>query len=98
MKIIKIFRYFVEFLLIITFFIIFKILGIKISTFISGKIFTFFGPLFRSKKIISRNFIKSFPYTPEIELKKNTNEMWEYYGKVFAEYPFLNNLTAPLLF
>ncbi len=91
MKIIKLFRYFVEFLLIITFFIIFKILGIKISTFISGKIFTFFGPLFRSKKIISRNFIKSFPYTPEIELKKNTYEMWEYYGKVFAEYPFLNN-------
>ena len=91
MKIIKLFRYFIEFIIIIIFFIIFKILGIKISTFISGKLFTFFGPLFRSKKIISKNLFKSFPKISEIELKKNISEMWEYYGKVFAEYPFLNN-------
>jgi len=91
MKIIKFFRYFLETLIIICFFILFKILGIKISTFISGKIFTFFGPLFRSKKIISKNLIKAFPDISSEDVKKNSYEMWNYYGKIFAEYPFLNN-------
>ena len=91
MKIIKFFKYFVEFLIIVFFFLIFKIIGIKISTFISGKIFTFLGPLFRSKKIISKNLKKAFPNISDYEIKTQMNEMWNFYGKIFAEYPFLNN-------
>jgi Kdo2-lipid IVA lauroyltransferase/acyltransferase len=91
MKIIKFFRYFIEFIIIIFFFIIFKILGIRISTFISGKIFTLLGPLFRSKKIISENLVRAFPNITDIQIKKKMFEMWNYYGKIFAEYPFLNN-------
>ena len=92
MKIIKFFRYLIEFLIIIFFFGIFKVLGVKSSTFISGKIFSFFGPLFRSKKIISKNLIKVFPDISNNEIKKKTDDMWVYYGKIFAEYPFLNDL------
>jgi Kdo2-lipid IVA lauroyltransferase/acyltransferase len=91
MKIIKFFRYFIEFIIIIFFFIIFKILRIRISTFISGKIFTLLGPLFRSKKIISENLVRAFPNITDIQIKKKIFEMWNYYGKIFAEYPFLNN-------
>jgi len=91
MKIIKFFKYFFESILIISFFIIFKILGIKISTFISGKIFTFFGPLFRSKKIISKNLKKAYPGISDEEIKIKMCQMWNYYGKIFAEYPFLND-------
>ena len=92
MKIIKFFRYLIEFLIIIIFFGIFKILGVSNSTLISGKIFSFFGPLFRSKKIISKNLIKVFPNISNDEIKKKTDDMWIYYGKIFAEYPFLNHL------
>ena len=67
----------------------FKILGLKLSSFISGKIFTFLGPLFRSKKIFTKNFKIAFPNTPESTTKKYFNEMWNYYGRIFAEYPFL---------
>ena len=91
MKLIKFFKYFFESILIISFFIIFKILGIKISTFISGKIFTFFGPLFRSKKIISKNLKKAYPGISDEEIKIKMCQMWNYYGKIFAEYPFLND-------
>ena len=91
MKIIKFFRYLLETIIILTFFIIFKIVGVKISTLISGKIFTFFGPLFRSKKTIAKNLTKAFPEISEDEVKKKMREMWNYYGKVFAEYPFLYN-------
>ena len=92
MKIIKFFRYLIEFLIIIIFFGIFKILGVNNSTLISGKIFSFFGPLFRSKRIISKNLIKVFPNISNDEIKKKTDDMWIYYGKIFAEYPFLNDL------
>ena len=91
MKIIKFIRYLLESIVIIFFFIVFRILGIKISTFISGKIFNFFGPLFRSKKTISKNLVNAFPKISDKEMKVNINQMWNYYGKIFAEYPFLKN-------
>ena len=91
MKIIRILKYLLEFTIIIFFFILFKILGIKISSFISGRIFIFFGSFFRSKKIISKNLKKAFSNISDNELKKIMNEMWNYYGKIFAEYPFLSS-------
>jgi len=91
MKIIKFIRYLVETLIIVLSFTIFKIIGIKISSFISGKIFTFVGPLFRSKNIISKNLKRAFPNISDEEIKNYMHQMWNYYGKIFAEYPFLNN-------
>ena len=46
----KYLKYFIEFVLTILCFIIFKILGPNISSNISGKIFEIIGPYFRSKK------------------------------------------------
>jgi len=91
MKIINLIRYFLEFVIIIIFFFLFKILGLKISSFISGKIFTFFGPLFRSKKTIIKNFKIAFPNTPIENIKEHSYKMWNYYGRIFAEYPFLSD-------
>ena len=91
MKIFKFIRYLIETLIIVMFFSIFKIVGIKISTFISGKIFTIIGPLFRSKNIVSKNLKKAFPNISDDEIKNHIHEMWNYYGKIFAEYPFLKN-------
>ena len=91
MKIIKFFKYLIEFTFIIFFFIIFKIIGIKLSTYISGKIFSIFGPLFRSKETINKNLRKVYPEITESEIKRKSKSMWEYYGKIFAEYPFLSH-------
>ncbi len=90
-KKIKFFKYLFEFIFIMIFFFIFKIIGLKLSTLISGKIFSFLGPIFRSKKVIYKNLKIAFPKITEIELKNYTNEMWEYYGKILAEYLFLKD-------
>ena len=84
-------KYFVQFILIILFFIIFKILGLKLASFISGKFFQLIGPIFRSKKLIHSNIKKAFPKIDEKDLKNITKSMWNNYGRVFAEYMFLKN-------
>ena len=91
MKLIKFFRYSVEFLVIIILFSIFKVIGLRASSYISGKIFQLVGPLFRSKKTILNNLKIALPQATEDEVKYHIDNMWNYYGKILAEYPFLNN-------
>ena len=82
-------KYFFQFILIVILFSLFKILRLKLSSAIGGKIFEKIGPLFRSKNLIHSNIKKAFP---EIELKdinKITKLMWNNYGRVFAEYMFI---------
>ena len=92
MRIFKFFRYLFETIIIILFFVIFKVIGLKNSSFISGKIFTFFGPFFRSEKIITQNLKTSFPNITDEKLKEYKKDMWNYYGRIFAEYLFLKKL------
>ena len=87
----KYINYFLQFILIIFSFLIFKILGPKISSYISGKIFEIIGPYFRSEKIIHSNIKKAFPEISLKDLNKLTNSMWNNYGRVFAEYVFIKD-------
>jgi len=82
-------KYFFQFLIIIFVFFIFRLLGVKISSFIGGKIFQFIGPFFRSKKIIHLNIKRVFPNLEQKEIDKITSNMWNNYGRVFAEYMFI---------
>ncbi len=84
-------KYLFQFILIIFSFFIFKILGSKLSSKISGKIFEKIGPFFRSQKIIHSNIKRAFPKIKSDELKKFTNLMWNNYGRVFAEYMFIKD-------
>ena len=84
-------KYFLQFLIIITLFVIFKILGIKISSFISGKLFELIGPFFRSKKIIDENIKRAFPKIEQDKITKIKSSMWNNYGRVFAEYMFIKS-------
>ena len=84
-------KYFAQFILIVLFFLIFKILGLKLASFISGKFFQLIGPIFRSKKLIQSNIKKAFPKIDEKDLKNITKSMWNNYGRVFAEYMFMKN-------
>ena len=87
-------KYFLQFIIIILFFFIFKILGIKLASFLSGKIFQIVGPLFRSKELINSNIKRAFPKIDEINLKKISTSMWNNYGRVFAEYMFIKNFRS----
>ncbi len=82
-------KYFFQFIIIILFFSIFKILGLKISSFIGGKLFQIIGPIFRSKKLIQKNIKRVFPDIDPINLNKISASMWNNYGRVFAEYMFI---------
>ena len=84
-------KYFLQFLIIITLFAIFKILGVKISSYISGKLFELIGPFFRSKKIIDENIKRAFPKIEQDKIAKIKSSMWNNYGRVFAEYMFIKN-------
>ena len=82
-------KYFFQFLIVIFVFFIFRLLSLKISSFIGGKIFQFIGPFFRSKKIIHLNIKRAFPNLEQKKINKITSNMWNNYGRVFAEYMFI---------
>jgi len=85
----KIIKYFLQFLFVIIFFSLFKILGLNISSSLGGKLFEKIGPLFRSKKLIHSNLKKAFPDISLEHLNGITKMMWNNYGRVFAEYMFI---------
>ena len=87
----KIIKYFFQFIFIIIFFSLFKILGLKFSSALGGKMFEIIGPLFRSKKLIHSNIKKAFPDVNVKNLNQMTKLMWNNYGRVFAEYMFIKD-------
>ena len=85
----KVIKYFFEFIIIIFLFIIFKLLGRKLSSDLGCLISSYVGFNFRSKKRISTNFKKAFPGLDNEEENKYTREMWCNFGRTFAEYVYL---------
>jgi KDO2-lipid IV(A) lauroyltransferase len=85
----KYIKYFVQFLFAISCFLIFKILGPRLSSNLGGKIFEIIGPFFRSEKIINSNIKKALPDINSKNLKKIKRLMWNNYGRTFAEYMFI---------
>ena len=84
-------KYFFQFLLAITCFAFFKLLGPTYSSNLSGKLFEKIGPFFRPKKIIYSNIRKAIPNISEEEINNFTKSMWNNYGRVFAEYMFIKD-------
>jgi len=91
----KLIKYFIQFLIITTLLLIFKILGLKIASFISSKITSFFGPFFRSKNLIKSNILKAFPNINQNEIEKLSKKMWGNYGRILAEYVFIKDFRGP---
>ena len=82
-------KYFFEFLIISSLFIIYKFLGLKISSYIGGKLFETFGPIFRSKNLIKTNIQRANPKINTSKIKIITKDMWNNYGRTLSEYMFL---------
>ena len=84
-------KYFFQFICIIFLFFIFKIVGLKFSSFLSGNIFKLLGPMIRPNKIVFENLKRAFPNINENEKKIILKKMWFNYGTILAEYIFLKN-------
>ena len=84
----KKFNHFFQYLFIIIFFFIFKILGFKKSSDLGNIIGKYLGPIFRSKKLIINNLEKA-------GINKNQNKIASNvlgnYGRILAEYVHLKN-------
>jgi KDO2-lipid IV(A) lauroyltransferase len=84
-------KYFLQFIIIVFLFLIFKILGVRFSSFLGGKLLQIIGPAFRSKEIINNNIKRAFPDLNSKEINKIKSSMWNNYGRVFAEYIYMKN-------
>jgi len=82
-------KYFFQFLIVIIMFFIFKILGLRLSSYLGGKVFQIIGPFFRPKNLIHQNIRKVFPNIDEKKMNEIVSSMWDNYGRVFAEYVFV---------
>jgi len=82
-------KYFIQFLIIFILFFVFKILGLKFASYISGKIVSLIGPFFRSKNLIKSNILKALPNLNKNEIEKISTMMWHNYGRILAEYMFI---------
>ena len=87
----KLIKYFIQFIAISFLLILFKILGFKIASNLSSKIFKYIGPFFRSESLIKENIIKAYPNIDNKDSKKIINGMWGNYGRILSEYVFMKN-------
>ena len=87
-------KYFIQFLIISTLFLFFKILGLRYASYISGKIVSLIGPFFRSKNLIESNILKALPNLRRNEIKNISKKMWNNYGRILAEYVFIKDFRS----
>ena len=86
---IKIIKYFFQAIVIYLFFIIIKLLGLKLSRIYFSYLFNKIGPLIKSDQVINENLDKFIgPYNEKQKIKIK-QKMWANYGKTFVEYLFL---------
>ncbi len=92
LKILKTFKYFLEAVFVLTLFILFKLLGHKISSQVGCFLFKQIGFLFRSNSKILSNIKNVYPNLENKDKEKIVEDMWCNYGRTFSEYMFLNQL------
>ena len=87
----KAIKYFFEFIIIISLFIIFKIVGLKNASNLGSVIGKNVGPFFRSKNITKENIRLGLGSIDKDKEKEIIDGMWSNIGRTFAEYVFLKD-------
>ena len=87
----KIIKYFIEFVTIISLFTIFKIIGLRNSSNLGSILGRSIGPLFRSKHITKKNIKTGMGEIDKNREDEIINKMWSNIGRTFAEYIFLKD-------
>ena len=86
---IKFLNYFFQSLIIYFFFIVGKLIGLRLSRKLFGMIFQRIAPTFKSKEIIKNNLRTFSTKIEDHEAKVIISSMWKNYGMTFIEYIFL---------
>ena len=94
---IKLFNYFIQFILIYIFFFIGRMIGLKQSRKLFAFIFSKTGMLFKSKNIINKNLNNFSSNINHTEKEKIIKGMWRNYGMTFIEYIYLGFLKRIIL-
>jgi KDO2-lipid IV(A) lauroyltransferase len=87
----KIFIYFIQFIIVLSLFATFKIIGLRNASFVGSSLAKTLGPLLRSKRTIEKNLKICFKNIDQKEIKRISLGMWDNIGRTFSEYIFLNN-------
>ena len=87
----KIIKYFLEFLSVISLFCIFKIVGVKLASKLGSFLGKFIGPFFRSKEIIKKNIKIGLGNIDKKKENEIIDGMWSNIGRTFGEYIFLKD-------
>ena len=90
----KIIKYFFEFLIVISLFLIFKIVGCNFASWIGSILGTTFGPYIRPKSLIRNNLKIGLGNISEDQEKEIALGMWSNYGRTLAEYVYLNKFRS----
>ena len=95
-KILLIISYLIEAILLLFWIILCKIIGIKLSSFVGGKIAQFIGPLTKLDNIANRNLTKVFPNLSNKKISIIKNNMWNNIGRNTGELIFASKLNPYL--
>ena len=87
---IKKFNYLIQAILISIFFILARLIGLRLSRKLFSAIFINVAPIFKSKKIINKNLEILSKKNPVLDKERIISNMWSNYGMTFVEYIFLN--------
>ena len=83
--------YFFQSVFIYLFYLLSKIIGLKLSRMFFSLIFRMVGNLFKSKNIVFDNLERIKPGISKSDKEKIINHMWSNYGKTFIEYIYLSS-------
>ena len=81
-----------EYIVVTFFFLLFKLLGLKLSSFFGGIIFYLYGLFSKRNSIAKKNILRVFPKISKRELNNIISKMWFHFGRVVGEYPNLNKI------
>tara|TARA_A100001011_G_scaffold400490_1_gene515484 strand:- start:2555 stop:3412 length:858 start_codon:yes stop_codon:yes gene_type:complete len=86
---IKTLKYFLEALVVYSFFLVIKIIGLSLSRKFFALIFRCFGSVIKPNKIIDKNLKYFDKEISDLKKKEIISGMWSNYGMTFVEYIFL---------
>ena len=85
-------KYFFQYIFVKFFYIFFRVLGLKVSSFIAGKIFRHCGLFSSRTKVALSNLENSIKKISVDEKSRILKNMWENFGRVLGEYPNLDKI------
>ena len=81
-----------EYFLLMLFYFISKMIGLKKSSTLGGCLLSIYGKFSSKNKIAIKNLNKIFPNKSFREKRTIIKKMWAHFGRVIGEYPHLNNI------